>query len=114
MTARDPGNKPGPGDRIPFVYIHSTNKSALQGEKIETPTFILNNNLIPIPAWIQSSNGKIEVTCGNHVFLSQLLIENVSYPNLLVMVDNFWNFLKINYSKIKIEHASLCHFIWYN
>jgi DNA polymerase elongation subunit (family B) len=45
MTARDPGNKPGPGDRIPFVYIHSTNKSALQGDKIETPTFILNNNL---------------------------------------------------------------------
>ena len=45
MTARDPGNKPGPGDRIPFVYIHNTNKKALQGEKIETPTFIKENNL---------------------------------------------------------------------
>jgi DNA polymerase elongation subunit (family B) len=45
ITARDPGNKPGPGDRIPFVYINTTNKKALQGEKIETPTFIRENNL---------------------------------------------------------------------
>jgi len=45
ITARDPGNKPGPGDRIPFVYIATKNKKALQGEKIETPTYILENNL---------------------------------------------------------------------
>ena len=45
ITARDPGNKPGPGDRIPFVYIHTTNKKALQGEKIETPSYIRENNL---------------------------------------------------------------------
>jgi len=45
ITARDPGNKPSSGDRIPFVYIHNTNKTALQGEKIETPAFILENRL---------------------------------------------------------------------
>jgi len=45
MTARDPGNKPGPGDRIPFVYIASKDKKALQGEKIETPTFITEHGL---------------------------------------------------------------------
>ena len=45
MTARDPGNKPTSGDRIPFVYIHNNNKKALQGEKIETPTFIKEQNL---------------------------------------------------------------------
>ena len=45
ITARDPGNKPGPGDRIPFVYISSKDKKALQGEKIETPTFIVENRL---------------------------------------------------------------------
>jgi DNA polymerase elongation subunit (family B) len=45
ITARDPGNKPGPGDRIPFVYISTNDKKALQGEKIETPTFINENNL---------------------------------------------------------------------
>ena len=45
ITVRDPGNKPGSGDRIPFVYIHCNNKKALQGEKIETPTFIIENKL---------------------------------------------------------------------
>ena len=45
IAARDPGNKPGPGDRIPFVYVNVSNKKALQGEKIETPTFIIENNL---------------------------------------------------------------------
>ena len=45
IMARDPGNKPSSGDRIPFVYINSTNKKALQGEKIETPIFIKENKL---------------------------------------------------------------------
>jgi DNA polymerase elongation subunit (family B) len=45
ITARDPGNKPSSGDRIPFVYINTTNKKALQGEKIETPTYITEHNL---------------------------------------------------------------------
>jgi len=45
ITARDPGNKPSSGDRIPFVYINTTNKKALQGEKIETPNFIKENGL---------------------------------------------------------------------
>ena len=45
ITARDPGNKPGPGDRIPFVYIATKDKKALQGEKIETPTFITEQKL---------------------------------------------------------------------
>jgi len=45
ITTRDPGNKPSSGDRIPFVYINTSNKKALQGDKIETPTFIKENNL---------------------------------------------------------------------
>jgi DNA polymerase elongation subunit (family B) len=45
IAAREPGNKPTSGDRIPFVYIVNPNKKALQGEKIETPTFIKDNNL---------------------------------------------------------------------
>ena len=45
MTQRDPGNKPGSGDRIPYVFIHNTNKKALQGDRIETPTFIIENKL---------------------------------------------------------------------
>ena len=45
ITARDPGNKPGPGDRIPFAYISVPGKKVLQGDKIETPTYIQENNL---------------------------------------------------------------------
>jgi DNA polymerase elongation subunit (family B) len=45
ITARDPGNKPSSGDRIPFVYIVTNDTKALQGEKIETPTFITENKL---------------------------------------------------------------------
>lgn len=42
---RDPGNKPKSGERIKFVHIVSPNKKALQGEKIETPEFIIQNNV---------------------------------------------------------------------
>jgi DNA polymerase elongation subunit (family B) len=45
ITDREPGNKPASGDRIPFVYICNPKKDALQGEKIETPTFIRENRL---------------------------------------------------------------------
>ena len=45
MGERDSGNKPGPGDRIPFAFIKTENKKALQGEKIEHPKYIIENNL---------------------------------------------------------------------
>ena len=45
ITARDPGNKPCSGDRIPFAYISVPGKKVLQGNKIETPSFIQENNL---------------------------------------------------------------------
>ena len=44
---RDPGNKPSNGDRIPFVYIKTDKKNALQGEKIEIPSFIEEHGLKP-------------------------------------------------------------------
>ena len=45
IATRDPGNKPCSGDRIPFVYINCLDAGALQGEKIETPQFIIENEL---------------------------------------------------------------------
>jgi DNA polymerase elongation subunit (family B) len=45
IAQRDPGNKPKPGDRMRFVHIVNDNKKSLQGEKIETPEFILENNM---------------------------------------------------------------------
>jgi DNA polymerase elongation subunit (family B) len=49
IAQREPGNKPTSGDRIPFVYIvtkaPAKGKKVLQGNRIETPTFIKENNL---------------------------------------------------------------------
>jgi len=50
IGVRDPGNKPGAGDRIPYVYIVTKpladkKTKELQGNKIETPTYIIENNL---------------------------------------------------------------------
>lgn len=45
---RDPGNRPQSNDRIPYVYITKTSKKGekiLQGDRIETPSFIRKNNL---------------------------------------------------------------------
>jgi DNA polymerase elongation subunit (family B) len=48
IALRDPGNKPQSGDRIEFAVIKVVNddpkKKMLQGELIETPTFIKQNN----------------------------------------------------------------------
>ena len=46
IAKRDPGNKPSPGDRIPFVYIQKK-KWKLQGDKIEHPEYIRNHKLKP-------------------------------------------------------------------
>jgi DNA polymerase elongation subunit (family B) len=44
MGQRDPGNKPKAGDRMKYVYV--VKKGAkLQGEKIETPDYIVANRL---------------------------------------------------------------------
>ena len=48
MGERDPGNKPSSNDRIPYVYINVKEQKGvklLQGEKIESPDFIRENNL---------------------------------------------------------------------
>jgi DNA polymerase elongation subunit (family B) len=45
ITDREPGNKPASGDRIPFIFIVNDKRDALQGDKIETPTFIRENRL---------------------------------------------------------------------
>jgi DNA polymerase elongation subunit (family B) len=47
IAQRDPGNKPKPGDRVPFVYIQTKKKVKLQGDKIENPEYIIQNKLKP-------------------------------------------------------------------
>jgi DNA polymerase elongation subunit (family B) len=45
MADRDPGNKPLSNDRIPYVYIELNYEPELQGERVETPEYVLTNNL---------------------------------------------------------------------
>jgi DNA polymerase elongation subunit (family B) len=47
IAQRDPGNAPAPGDRIPYVYIQTDGQVALQGDKIELPSYIRAKNLKP-------------------------------------------------------------------
>jgi DNA polymerase elongation subunit (family B) len=50
ITMRDPGNAPAAGDRIGYVYISAKagqEASKLQGERIETPQFIKDHQLVP-------------------------------------------------------------------
>lgn len=47
---REPGNKPLPNDRVPYIYIEVKAKKGqiiLQGDKVEHPDFIKQNNLNP-------------------------------------------------------------------
>lgn len=50
ITQRDPGNAPVAGERIGYVYISAKSGqevSKLQGDRIETPLYVKENNLIP-------------------------------------------------------------------
>lgn len=50
ITQRDPGNAPAAGDRIGYVYVRPAGgqeASKLQGDRIETPTYIKTYGLIP-------------------------------------------------------------------
>lgn len=45
IALRDPGNAPKSGDRIDYVYIKVDNSVKLQGDRIETPEYIIKNDL---------------------------------------------------------------------
>src|ERR1700733_1839167 len=50
IALRDPGNKPQINDRIPYVYVvkklsKKQKKTALQGDLIETPDYVIENEL---------------------------------------------------------------------
>jgi hypothetical protein len=50
MAARDPGNAPASGDRIPFVYVQppvGSQAAKLQGDRVEAPSYIKEHGLVP-------------------------------------------------------------------
>lgn len=45
MADRDPGNKPLSNDRIQYVYVEMKVEPKLQGDKVETPEYVVQNKL---------------------------------------------------------------------
>lgn len=45
MADRDYGNRPLSNDRIPYMYIETKKEVQLQGERVETPEYIIENKL---------------------------------------------------------------------
>ncbi|AYV76861.1 MAG: DNA polymerase family B elongation subunit [Barrevirus sp.] len=45
IADRDPGNKPMSNDRIPYAYIITDKPINLQGDRVESPEYIIANNL---------------------------------------------------------------------
>lgn len=45
MAERDPGNKPAPNERIPYVYIEVDHEVELQGERVEHPDYVIEKKL---------------------------------------------------------------------
>lgn len=45
MFQRDPGSAPAVNDRVPYIYIYNPDKSALQGDRIESPDYIKTHAL---------------------------------------------------------------------
>ena len=45
ISKRDPGNRMSSGTRIPYVYIQTKGKVKLQGDRIETPSYITEKKL---------------------------------------------------------------------
>jgi DNA polymerase elongation subunit (family B) len=82
---RDPGNMPKPGDRIKFLHVNNNNKKALQGEKIETPEFILENKL-KLDFGFYVSNQLMKPLCQ---FLGLALEEIWKYQNKMSAIKKY-------------------------
>lgn len=85
IAERDPGNAPSPNDRIPYVYIVK-NKFKLQGEKIETPDYIIENNLkIDYKFYITN---QIQIPCQQFLNLFNKKKSNDIFNNALFNAEN--------------------------
>jgi DNA polymerase elongation subunit (family B) len=100
---RDPGNMPKPGDRIKFLHVVNQNKKALQGEKIETPEFILDNRL-KLDFGFYVSNQLMKPLCQ---FLGLALEEMWKYQNKMSAIKKY----KSDLSDLQKEYPDFETFI---
>ena len=82
---RDPGNMPKAGDRMKFIHVVNKDKRALQGEKIETPEFILEKKL-KIDYGFYVSNQLMKPICQ---FLGLALEEMWKYKNKMSAIQKY-------------------------
>lgn len=79
IALRDPGNAPKSGDRIDYVYIKVDNLTVnLQGDRIETPEYIIKNDL--------QIDYKFYIT--NQLKEPCLQIMNLFYKKANILFDN--------------------------
>jgi len=45
IADRDPGNKPLSNDRVPYIYIETKGEPKLQGDRVESPEYIIKHKL---------------------------------------------------------------------
>ena len=88
MTDRDPGNKPQVNDRIPFIYIQTPPdvEVKLQGDRIEHPDYIRENNLIP-DYQFYITNQLIKPICQLYALCVEQLPNYSNPPNHWEQVD---------------------------
>jgi DNA polymerase elongation subunit (family B) len=103
---RDPGNKPQPNDRIPYVYIQYKEKkgeSILQGDKIETPSYIIENKA-PIDYHFYITNQILKPVCQIYTLILEDLegfkYNKDHYDN---MNDRLLKITKTNDEKKKVK-----------
>ncbi len=80
---RDPGNKPQISDRLAYIYIQNKDKKALQGDRIETKEFILENPDIK-PDYLHYIKNQIMNPVVQLYTLCLEEIPNYNYP------ENYW------------------------
>ena len=81
MGKRDPGNKPSVGSRIPFIYIQTRDPRKLQGERIENPTYIIKNKLMPDYSFYITNQIMKPVTQIFNLLLEQMTKYNKNLKN---------------------------------
>jgi DNA polymerase elongation subunit (family B) len=83
IAERDPGNRPAVNDRLAYIYIENENKNSLQGERIETKEFILENPHIK-PDYLHYIKNQIMNPVVQLYTLCINQIPNYHYP------ENYW------------------------
>jgi hypothetical protein len=91
---RDPGNKPQINDRLAYIYIENEDPKSLQGDRIETKEFILENKDTVIPDYLHYIKNQIMNPVVQLYTLCIDQIPNNTHPH------NYW---ELEADKLKLK-----------